>query len=157
MPRPSWTRSRRKFASSARRCRKDARATTEELGDLLFALANLARKLGLEPEAALTGANDKFTRRFHEVERLLTRQGHSVHDASAEELDAAWNEVKRASATRASSTRARASSARSAIAPVGLDNRRAIAIGSKHSGRRWLAGVRRRPAPGDRTGSLDPR
>ena len=92
----------------------------EELGDLLFALANLARKLGVEPEAALTGANDKFTRRFHDVERLLTRQGLSVHDATAEQLDAAWNEVKRASATRASSRRARASSKRS---PTGRRSR----------------------------------
>jgi MazG family protein len=90
--------------------------TAEELGDLLFALANLARKLGVEPESALTGANDKFTRRFHEVERLLTRHGHSVHDATAEELDAAWNAVKRSSATPASSRRARASSARSTSA-----------------------------------------
>ena len=87
--------------------------TAEELGDLLFALANLARQLGVEPEAALSGANDKFTRRFHEVEQLLERQGRSVHDATAAELDAAWNTIKRSPATRASSTRARASSARS--------------------------------------------
>ena len=87
--------------------------TAEELGDLLFALANLARKLGIEPEAALTGANDKFTRRFGEIERLLVRRGQSVHSATVEEMDAAWNEVKRSSATRASSRRARASSARS--------------------------------------------
>jgi tetrapyrrole methylase family protein / MazG family protein len=86
--------------------------TVEELGDLLFALANLARKLGVEPEAALAGANDKFTRRFHAVERLLRRAGRSVHDATAAELDEAWNTVKRASATRPSSSRARASSAR---------------------------------------------
>jgi ATP diphosphatase len=87
--------------------------TAEELGDLLFALANLARQLGVEPEAALTGANDKFTRRFTEVERLLERQGRSVHDATAPELDAAWKIVKRSSATRASSRRGLASSARS--------------------------------------------
>jgi MazG family protein len=90
--------------------------TAEELGDLLFALANLARKLGIEPEAALSSANDKFTRRFREVEQLLARQGQSVHDATADELDAAWNTVKRSSATRASSKPARASSAPSARA-----------------------------------------
>ena len=90
--------------------------TAEELGDLLFAIANLARKLQIEPEAALTGANDKFTRRFAGVEQLLTRQGRSVHDASAVELDAAWNEVKQQSATRASSSHARASTARPASA-----------------------------------------
>ena len=87
--------------------------TSEELGDLLFALANLARKLGVEPEAALAAANDKFTRRFNGVEQLLTRRGRSVHDATAEELDAAWNTVKRSTAIPASSTRARASRVRS--------------------------------------------
>ena len=88
----------------------------EELGDLLFAMANLARKLKIEPEAALTGANDKFTRRFAEVERLFTRQRRSVHDATAEELDAAWNTVKQQSARRASSNGGRASIARSSSA-----------------------------------------
>jgi MazG family protein len=83
--------------------------TIEELGDLFFAMANLARKLGVEPEAALTAANDKFTKRFHAVERLLARQGRNVHEASAEELDAAWTAVKQASATRPSSRRVRAS------------------------------------------------
>jgi MazG family protein len=92
------------------------RRTTEELGDLLFAIANLARKLGVEPEAALAAANDKFTERFAGVERLLTKQGRSVHDASAEELDDAWNAVKRQSATPASSSSGRASTARSARA-----------------------------------------
>lgn len=87
--------------------------TAEELGDLLFALANLSRKLGIEPEAALSKANDKFTSRFHGVERRLAREGGTVHDATAEELEAAWTAVKQASATRASSRRARASTARS--------------------------------------------
>jgi MazG family protein len=92
------------------------RRTAEELGDLLFAIANLARKLRIEPEAALAGANDKFTRRFAGVEALLDRQGRSVHDATSEELDAAWNTVKRRSATGASSSRGRASTARGATA-----------------------------------------
>lgn len=62
----------------------------EELGDLLFALANLSRKLGIEPEAALRQANDKFTARFDSVEAVLEERGRSVHGASLEELEAAW-------------------------------------------------------------------
>jgi MazG family protein len=70
--------------------------TEEELGDLLFAIANLARKLGVEPEAALRAANDKFTRRFGDVEAYLASRGRSVHDADLEELEAAWSVVKTA-------------------------------------------------------------
>ena len=72
-----------------------ARAT-EELGDLLFAIANLARKLDLEPEAALRRASDKFTERFAAVEGDLERRGSSVHAATLEEMEAAWQRVKRA-------------------------------------------------------------
>jgi MazG family protein len=86
------------------------RRTAEELGDLLFAVANLARLLGIEPEAALGQANDKFTRRFEGIERLLARRGRTVHDATAAELDAAWTDVKRASGARGVATRGRPSS-----------------------------------------------
>ena len=58
------------------------------MGDLLFAIANLARKLGIEPESALRKANEKFTTRFEEVERRLEAAGRSVHDASLEEMEA---------------------------------------------------------------------
>src|SRR6188768_2894992 len=54
--------------------------TEEEMGDLLFAIANLARKLGIDPESALRKANGKFTRRFTAVEESLHAQGRSVHE-----------------------------------------------------------------------------
>jgi nucleoside triphosphate diphosphatase len=75
----------------------------EEMGDLLFALANLSRKLGIEPEAALRKANDKFTRRFAGVERAIARRGQSVQEASLDEMEAAWTAVKAASSRRAAS------------------------------------------------------
>lgn len=67
----------------------------EELGDLLFSIANLSRKLGLEPESALRKANEKFSRRFEQVEAALERQGSSVHQASQPEMETAWQQVKR--------------------------------------------------------------
>jgi tetrapyrrole methylase family protein/MazG family protein/ATP diphosphatase len=66
----------------------------EEMGDLLFAIANLSRKLGIEPESALRKANEKFTARFEALEARLHAQGRSVHDASLEEMEAAWQEIK---------------------------------------------------------------
>ncbi len=66
----------------------------EEMGDLLFAMANLARKLGVEPESALRKANQKFTTRFQELERRLEQAGRSVHDAGLEEMEAIWERVK---------------------------------------------------------------
>ena len=66
----------------------------EELGDLLFSIANLSRKLGLEPEAALRRANEKFTARFEALERRFEARGASVHGASLEELEAEWTRVK---------------------------------------------------------------
>jgi MazG family protein len=66
----------------------------EELGDLLFSIANLARKLGVEPESALRHANDKFTRRFDAVEAHLEAGGRSVHDATLSELEDAWTGIK---------------------------------------------------------------
>ncbi len=66
----------------------------EEVGDLLFAIANLARQLGIEPESALRKANEKFSARFEAVERALEARGRSVHDASLEEMDAEWELVK---------------------------------------------------------------
>jgi MazG family protein len=68
----------------------------EEMGDLLFSIANLARKLGIEPESALRKANEKFSARFEALERHLERQGRSVHDATIEEMEEAWGQIKRA-------------------------------------------------------------
>jgi MazG family protein len=66
----------------------------EEMGDLLFSIANLARKLGIEPEAALRKANDKFTRRFTNAEARLRARGVAIHDAGLPALEEAWNAVK---------------------------------------------------------------
>lgn len=66
----------------------------EEMGDLLFALSNLSRKLAIEPEAALRHANDKFTRRFGEMEAALCRNGRSLQDYSLQEMEDEWTRVK---------------------------------------------------------------
>lgn len=66
----------------------------EELGDLLFAVANLARKLNIEPESALRAANDKFAARFAAVEADLEARGSSVHAASLDEMEDAWQRIK---------------------------------------------------------------
>jgi nucleoside triphosphate diphosphatase len=65
-----------------------------ETGDLLFAVVNLARHVGADPEMALRGTNIKFERRFAYIERALTAKGRKVEDASLEEMDALWNEAK---------------------------------------------------------------
>ena len=66
----------------------------EELGDLLFVCANLARKLEVEPEAALRGANAKFARRFAHIEARLAEQGRSPEQSTLEEMDGLWDEAK---------------------------------------------------------------
>ena len=66
----------------------------EELGDLLFAVVNLARKLAIDPRAALERANDKFQRRFEAVERLAGQRGVKIGHAGLDELDKLWDEVK---------------------------------------------------------------
>jgi MazG family protein len=69
-------------------------ALREEVGDLLFACVNLARKLGIAPETALVAANAKFTRRFHHVEPLLAARGKTPADSSLAEMDALWDRAK---------------------------------------------------------------
>jgi MazG family protein len=66
----------------------------EEMGDLLFSIANLSRKLGVEPESALRQANAKFTKRFTALEGRLHARGRSVHDATLEEMEAEWVALK---------------------------------------------------------------
>ena len=66
----------------------------EEMGDLLFAIANLSRKLGIEPEAALRRANDKFTARFDAVERAFLSRGRALNDATLDEMEEEWQRVK---------------------------------------------------------------
>lgn len=67
----------------------------EEIGDLLFAIANLSRKLGVEPEAALRRANDKFRERFTAVEERIEARGERLQEKTLEELEAEWQDVKR--------------------------------------------------------------
>ena len=64
------------------------------MGDLLFAIANLARKLGIEPESALRKANEKFSARFERLEQRFEDQGRSVHDATLEEMEKEWAAIK---------------------------------------------------------------
>jgi MazG family protein len=74
---------------------RDPRRVEEELGDALFALTNLARKLGVEPEAALRRANDKFQRRFDGMERAASAQGTTLRALTLEQMEALWQEQKR--------------------------------------------------------------
>jgi MazG family protein len=67
----------------------------DELGDVLFAVANLARKLGVDPEQALRGTNRKFERRFKHMEKRLAERGLKPEQVSLEEMDAYWDEAKR--------------------------------------------------------------
>jgi ATP diphosphatase len=66
----------------------------DEMGDLLFSIANLSRKLGIEPEAALRRASDKFTTRFGRVEAALAARGVARTDAALEEMEAEWKMAK---------------------------------------------------------------
>jgi nucleoside triphosphate diphosphatase len=67
---------------------------TDEIGDLLFAVVNLARKAGVQPGPALDRANRKFRERFERVEALAERRGMDLHAAGLEALDGLWDEVK---------------------------------------------------------------
>jgi ATP diphosphatase len=67
----------------------------DEFGDLLFVMANLARHLQIDPEAALRGANAKFTRRFSRIEDFLRDSGKTPQDSDLAEMDALWNRAKR--------------------------------------------------------------
>jgi MazG family protein len=72
----------------------DADALTEEMGDILFVMANLARKLKVDPEEALRRANAKFTRRFQHIERRLAEQGRTGPQP-LDDMEALWVEAKR--------------------------------------------------------------
>jgi nucleoside triphosphate diphosphatase len=62
---------------------------------MLFVIANLARKLGLEPEAALRGANRKFMRRFSAMQARLSDEGMTLGEATLDHMEAAWQAIKR--------------------------------------------------------------
>jgi ATP diphosphatase len=71
-------------------------AIADEVGDLLFAVANLARHAGVDPEAALRGANAKFERRFGAIEKGLAAEGRTPGEASLREMEELWVRAKRA-------------------------------------------------------------
>ena len=73
----------------------DNRMSADEIGDLLFAVVNLARKCQLEAESLLQAATDKFVARFNEMEDRLRLRGGRLGDASLEKLDAIWEEIKK--------------------------------------------------------------
>ena len=70
----------------------------DEVGDLLFVCANLARHLDVDPEAALRHANGKFERRFRHIEQRLAGQGRSLADSNLDEMESLWQEAKRTEA-----------------------------------------------------------
>ncbi|MDY7566054.1 nucleoside triphosphate pyrophosphohydrolase [Pseudomonas sp. RTC3] len=73
----------------------DAPAIADEVGDLLFAVVNLARHLKVDPESALRAANTKFERRFRFIEQALRQTHRPIENCTLEELDALWGEAKR--------------------------------------------------------------
>jgi MazG family protein len=74
---------------------RDARAVADEVGDLLFVLVNVARRLDQDPESALKAANRKFRRRFRQVEDGLRAAGRTPAEATLPEMEALWQEAKR--------------------------------------------------------------
>ncbi len=82
-------------ADEVRAAAGDPVKVREELGDLLFAVVNVARHLGVEPEAALRAATNKFRARFEQVELMATERSIDLHSAGLAALDALWDEVKR--------------------------------------------------------------
>ena len=73
----------------------DQQSIEDEVGDLFFAVVNLARKSNLDAESALQAATDKFVRRFNWLEDELKARGKRLGDVDLAELDAIWNEVKK--------------------------------------------------------------
>ncbi|MFA4993777.1 MAG: nucleoside triphosphate pyrophosphohydrolase [Bdellovibrionales bacterium] len=74
---------------------KDKAFLVDELGDVLFAVTNLARKLNIDPEMALRSTNRKFERRFRGIEEALAKQDKNIADVSLDEMERLWNEIKR--------------------------------------------------------------
>ena len=67
----------------------------DELGDVLFMTVNLARRLGVDPDAALNGVCNKFKRRFEFIEQSARNEGKNISDYTLEELDKFWDEAKK--------------------------------------------------------------
>jgi len=75
----------------------DQARAEEEMGDLLFAIANLSRKLGIEPETALRKANDKFTKRFTALEQAVAASGRGMRELTLDQLETIWQDAKQES------------------------------------------------------------
>jgi ATP diphosphatase len=75
----------------------DRSAMTDEFGDVLFALVNYGRHLGIDPETALRRTNEKFRSRFHAVEQRLSESGSSLYAATLEEMETLWQQAKKTS------------------------------------------------------------
>jgi tetrapyrrole methylase family protein / MazG family protein len=73
----------------------DEKGIAEEIGDLLFTIANIARKIGVNPEEALQSTNRKFMRRFESMESHVRGEGKNLDQLQLEEMDALWNDAKR--------------------------------------------------------------
>jgi tetrapyrrole methylase family protein/MazG family protein len=72
----------------------DPARAEEEMGDLLFSIAQLSRRLGIEPETALRKADDKFTKRFGRLEQSVAESGRAMKDMTLDELEAEWQRLK---------------------------------------------------------------
>jgi ATP diphosphatase len=91
----AWRKAREEMAEAEEALAAGDRARIEEeMGDLLFSMVNVARLAGVDAEDCLRRATDKFTRRFQEVEAEMRAAGRTVSDASAEDLDRAWEAAK---------------------------------------------------------------
>jgi len=92
----AWAKVEEELAEFRETVEGDAEADDreEEFGDLLFALTNYARQAGINPENALRGTNDKFTRRFQHVEERLDENGSSIEEADLAAADRFWDEEK---------------------------------------------------------------
>jgi MazG family protein len=86
------------------RDQNDSQKVMEEVGDLLFAVVNIARFLGIDPETALGRSNEKFNRRFRHVESSIKRQGRELKNASLAEMDALWEEAKKEESRKKNTT-----------------------------------------------------
>ncbi|HEV8437763.1 MAG TPA: nucleoside triphosphate pyrophosphohydrolase [Methylomirabilota bacterium] len=103
--RPAWSKAREEMGEvDAMLAAGDTDRIREELGDLLFSIVNVARLQGIDAEDSLRQAADKFTRRVREVEAEMRAAGRQVSDASAEDLDRAWEAVKTRESSRGSGT-----------------------------------------------------
>ncbi len=73
----------------------DKRAVADELGDVIFAVVNIGRHVGSDPEMALRGTNEKFRRRFSHIETTLETNGEDIHAATLERMEALWQQAKK--------------------------------------------------------------